>query len=96
MKGFRRVFSAFSTVLLFGLACGFILVGQAATWCWATYRSARERFRRMAQKLIHRAARALIRPDIAVHVRKDRRIAMRHVRRQRPVITPRWRMCPST
>lgn len=64
---------------------------------WGMWRAAKA-FRYLGDWLVARLPRLVadwMRPDIAVRVRQDGKLQMRKVIKQRPLVSPRWRMCPS-
>lgn len=64
---------------------------------WGMSRAAKA-FRDLSCWLVARLPRLRpdwMRPDIAVRVRQDGTLQMRKVIKQRPLVSPRWRMCPS-
>lgn len=70
-------------------------VVDRVSWCSRRLRSAALGLTLWLVEQLPRAAQWL-RPDVGMRVAKDTGIAMRQVPRRRPMVTPRFRMCPST
>lgn len=96
---YRRSFStalaalALATICVAATSTAFV---DRVSWCVRRAWTAFTDLGRWLVAKLPRPARDWIRPDIGVRICKDGGIRMRQVVRRRPMVMPRFRMCPST
>lgn len=83
---------ALATICVAATSTAFV---DRVSWC---IRRAWTAFADLGRWLVVKLPRTAqwLRPDIGVRINKDGGISMRQVPRRRPMVMPRFRMCPST